>query len=446
MLDDATRSAIALKKFSIISPLINGQVTNMGEYCAMAASNPIEMPHYGARTYSPKTISAWYSDYIREGLDALKPKPRSDKGGTRKITTELEDALIKKRKEFPRAPVTVIYDMMVSEHLLLKKDISLSTVTRYLNRISKTLIDTPEEQKQLRRFSHEKVNQLWQTDVMYGPYIKVNGKKVPTYLMAYIDDSSRLITHAEFYLTQDIISLRHSFREALLKRGIPKLLYTDNGKIYRCQTFEYLCANIGVTLLRAEPYTPTSKGKIERFFRSCRLRFLSTLNPNTLTGLDDLNNRFMEWLTKDYQKKSHSSLNGQTPLECFLKQSSEITLVSDLSIFNEKFLMKVERKIKHDATLSLHNCLYETSPSLADQRVTVKYDPEEIEHGIPEVFLYKEEHLIGTAKKVIFQDNAHIRRSGRPKVSKVSENNNVIKPETDALEKPINTFAYADIN
>lgn len=443
MLDDSLRTAIALKKFSIISPIINGQVSSIGEYCAAATDKPIEMPHYGLKSYSPKTISSWYSDYLREGLDALKPKPRADKGATRKITSELEDFLIQKRKEFPKAPITVIYDMLLSDNNFINYDVSLSTVTRFYKRFGKNFQIEETTSKELRRFSHEKVNQLWQTDVMYGPYISINGKKQQAYLMAYIDDSSRLITHAQFYLSQDIISLRHSFKEALLKRGIPKLLYTDNGKIYRCQAFEYLCANMGVTLLRAEPYTPNSKGKIERFFRSCRLRFLSTLKPNSIKDLDDLNFRFNKWLLDDYQKKPHTALNGISPLDAFLAQSDSITLVSDLSLLNEKFLVKAERKIKHDATLSLNGFLYETSPSLANTKVTVKYDPDILEHGISEVFIYKNDILLATAKKVFFNDNANIKRTGRPRNIK----NAVPSSSSSSVDNSssLNTISYADM-
>lgn len=92
MLDEATQNAIALKKFSIISPMLNGQVEHQGEYCAQVASSVIDMPHYGPKNYSPKTISSWYSDYLRLGLDALKPKPRTDKGGSRKVTTEISES------------------------------------------------------------------------------------------------------------------------------------------------------------------------------------------------------------------------------------------------------------------------------------------------------------------------------------------------------------------
>lgn len=443
MIDDAARNAIALKKFSIISPITNGQVSSIGAYCASVAENPIEMPHYGTKLYSPKTIATWYSDYIREGLDALKPKPRADKGGTRKITSEMEDVFIKKRKEYPRAPVTVIYDMLLSEGVITGSDISLSTITRFYNRIGMLPDTESPQQKELRRFSHEAVNQLWQTDVMYGPYIKIDGKKQPTYLMAYIDDASRLITHAQFYLSQDILSLRHSFKEALLKRGIPKLLYTDNGKIYRCQAFEYLCANIGVTLLRAEPYTPTSKGKIERFFRSVRMRFLTTIKPDTISSINDLNELFGHWLREDYLKKPHSALDGKTPLECFLKQSDRINLISDLAVFHEKFLVKAERKVKQDATLSLNNDLYETAPALAGERVTVKYDPEELDHGISEVFLYKDDRLVGTARKIFFHDNAHIKRTGKQHREKPSTPCPL--PMEEVISSPINSISYADM-
>lgn len=444
MLDETTRNAVALKKFSIISPLLNGQVEHQGEYCSQVASLLIDMPHYGQKRYSPKTISTWYSDYLRHGLDALKPKPRSDKGGTRKVTMEISDALAEKCKKYPRAPATVIYDMMVKEGFFVPADLSLSTLTRYLNKTKASFEDISETPKDMKRFSHSKINQLWQTDVMYGPYIKRDGKRVPTYLLAYIDDCSRLILHAQFYYSQDFLSLRHSFREAVLRRGIPKLLYTDNGKIYRCANFEYLAAGLGVTLLRAEPYTPTSKGKIERFFRSCRLRFLSTLEAEEIRGIDELNNLFWKWLSSDYNEKTHSSL-GMSPMDCFLAQAEVVVLPTDLALFNKKFLVQVSRNIKHDATLSLNCNLYETSPSLAGRKVNVRYDPDLFEDGFEEVFIYEDDLCIGTAKRVNFSDNAKMKRKGRTKAAK--KDNAIDKalafPEVAPPPAPKNTICFS---
>jgi hypothetical protein len=261
--------------------------------------------------------------------------------------------------------------------------------------------------------------------------------------MAYIDDASRLITHAQFYFSQDLLSLRHSLKEALLRRGIPKLLYTDNGRIYRSQSFEYLCANMGIALIRAEPFTPNSKGKIERFFRSCRMRFLSALNPIKIKDIDELNNLLWQWLHDDYQRKPHSSLDKKSPSEYFLEQSSDIELVSDLSAFNKKFLISVNRKIKHDATLSLHSSLYETIPALAGTNITVKYDPDELENGIPEIFLFKDDKPVGTARKVFLHDNAHVRRSGRPKSQAPSSD--IPLPHEPISFAPVHTISFADM-
>jgi putative transposase len=100
MLSDEVRNAIALKRFSLISPILNGQVNNRREYYVQISSNPIEMPHYGIRKYSPKTIESWYCDYMRGGLDALKPGYRSDKGNSRKIDAELAEKILQIKKAY----------------------------------------------------------------------------------------------------------------------------------------------------------------------------------------------------------------------------------------------------------------------------------------------------------------------------------------------------------
>ena len=73
MLSPQLREQIALKKFSLISPVINGQVENIQEYFGQLCAQPIEMPHYGARRYSPKTLRNWLVEYRRHVFDALKP-------------------------------------------------------------------------------------------------------------------------------------------------------------------------------------------------------------------------------------------------------------------------------------------------------------------------------------------------------------------------------------
>jgi hypothetical protein len=50
--------------------------------------------------------------------------------------------------------------------------------------------------------------------------------------VVFLDDYSRLVTHAEFYFTESLVNLLDCFKKALLKYGLPKRVYCDNGMIY----------------------------------------------------------------------------------------------------------------------------------------------------------------------------------------------------------------------
>ncbi|NLI58916.1 MAG: DDE-type integrase/transposase/recombinase [Clostridium sp.] len=414
MLSDEVRNAIALKRFSLISPILNGQVNNRREYYVQISSNPIEMPHYGIRKYSPKTIESWYCDYMRGGLDALKPGYRSDKGNSRKTDAELAEKILQIKKAYPKAANTIIYDKLIEEGVLKEDQISLTTLYRFLNSSNCRSIHETQEKKEIKRFAHQYINELWHGDLMYGPYIQDGRKKKPTYLLAYIDDASRIIPHGEFYYTQNLESLRHSFKEAVLKRGIPSMLYTDNGKIYRSQQFEFMCANIGCTLIHSKPFVAHTRGKVERFFLTVRKRFLSQLDMNNIRSLEDLNLKFWKWLDEDYHKKPHSSLNGLTPLDFFMSQISRVKLCTDPAQLEEKLLLRIKRKVNHDGTFPINNILYETDIKFAGLRVEVRYDPQWLDIPFMPVFIYQEDKKIGEALQVNFHDNAHIKRRGKP--------------------------------
>jgi hypothetical protein len=265
MIDEKTRKTIALKRFSILAPVINKQVKNNMAYYVEVTKQPIEMPFYGPRIYSPKTIESWYCDYMREGsIDGLMPSIRGDKGNFRKLTPELKQKITDLRLEHPKAPATVIYEMLIKAEGKTDGVVSPSTVFRYLKQISSEInFKTSDDEREIKMFSHEFPNEVWQSDVMYGAYIKNGKTKLQTYLIAYIDDASRLITYGQFYHTQNFEVLRHSFKEAVLRRGIPKIIYTDNGRIFRCQQFEWMCADLGTSIIHSKPFVPRGRGYVK---------------------------------------------------------------------------------------------------------------------------------------------------------------------------------------
>ena len=100
-----------------------------------------------------------------------------------------------------------------------------------------------------------------------------------------------------------------------------------------------------------------------------------------------------------------------------MSQVHQITLFSNPAVLDEYFLLKVTRKVNHDATLSISNILYETDQALAGSRLEVRYDPEWLKNSCQPVFLYRNGKKVGKARQVNFHDNARVKRKGpgRPK-------------------------------
>lgn len=446
MLSEKDRENIALKRFALIAPVLNGQVENQKEYFESLCLKPIEMPHYGLRIYSPKTLYSWLHCYRQSGIESLKPGYRSDRGKSRNVDSLIAEKIREKRTSLPRITSIMLYEELVRDAVILPEKISLATFYRFLAAnpdLSQSKNPQDSKDKELKRFSRQFVNELWQTDVMYGPYIKVGKSKKQTYLFAFIDDASRLVTHAEFFLTQNFTALRIALKESILKRGVPKMIYTDNGRIYRNGQLALMAAGLGCSLIHTEPFTPTSKGKIERFFHTVRLRFLSKIDPTKLMNLDELNLKFRQWLEEDYQRKSHSAL-GLSPLDFFMSQASQIKLFPSPVLLEEYLLLRVTRKVGHDATLSMNNILYETDQSLANSRVEVRYDPEWLSSPTISLPLFKDGEKIGEARQVNFCDNAYVKRKGpgRPPHEKSSQNLN--EPEhsiTNTTSSPTISFS-----
>lgn len=445
-MDDKTRNAIALKKFSIIGPVLNGQVKNNTEYFKQVASSPIEMPFYGARNYSYKTLESWLCDYNKRGLDGLVRGCRSDKGKSRKISAEIGEEILSRRKLNPRIPITILYEQLVSEGIIDPNNISRPTVYRYIEDLSLNgEFKSDDEKPESLRFSHEHVGDLWQGDVMYGPYITIGKKKIQTYLHMFIDDASRYPVYSQFYLSQNFETLRHCFKEAVLRRGIPRLVYTDNGKIYRTQQFEYICASLGATLLHSQPFVPQGRGKVERMFNTVRMRFLSSLDPSTLKDLDDLNQRYFKWLEDDYKRKSHNGLNGLTPHDVFMSQISKVNLVTNIDRVNENFLLRITRKIQPDATTQVQNILYETDSRFSGKRVEIRYEPEWLNDVTKPLLIYEDGKKLGEAKVVRFHENAHAMR--RFKGNRRKDNKHeIIETIEGSINQVIkNSISYSDM-
>lgn len=404
-MNEKEREQIALFRYGLIAPLFNGQV-NQKEYLRELEGKIHSIPYYGERKIAVKTIKEWLLHYRRDGFEALKPKKREDQGNSRRLSPDDQDQILEIRKKNPHMPVSVFYEQLIEHGEIQKNQISYSTINRLLkkhNLVGKQIVATPER----KRFAHEKVNVLWQADLSHGPYVPINGKRTKTFLIAYIDDCSRLVPYAQFFASEKFDGLRVVTKEALIRRGKPSIIYADNGKIYRSETLQYACAQLGITLAHTQPYDPRAKGKIERLFKTVQTRFYPLLQAKPTQSLEELNERFWRWLEEHYHRRVHASLEGKTPHEVFQSQLKDITFLEDPSILETIFLKREQRKVKADGTITLNKKLYEVPNRFIGHSIDVRLD----DKG---VYVFENDKKVADAIPVSMKDNAHVKRVRSP--------------------------------
>lgn len=204
---------------------------------------------------------------------------------------------------------------------------------------------------------------------MHGPMVEIGDRQHKTYLIAVLDDHSRLLPHAEFFASERLDSWLDAFRQALLTRGMPRKLYVDNGAAFSSKHLERICASLGIALVHTPPYTPQGRGKIERFFRTVRTRFLHNFLGGTLR---EHNIALDHWLRIDYHQRTHSS-TGETPFERFARHLEMIRPApADLE---DHFRKEARRRVAKDRTVSLDGRLYEAPTRLIGEYVQLLYHP-----------------------------------------------------------------------
>lgn len=372
---------VAVFRFGVISDFVNGTRMSrverrrlMEEKCARKCPIPLSEKTRITRG----TIRRWIRLYRDSNgdLKSLFPKDRSDQGKCRAMDKETRCALIRLRQEMPDATANNLIATMNRRGLVTAGiELNLSTLYRFLHQ--QNLMDlTGPKPVDRRKFEAELPNDLWQSDVLHGPKVDVDGKMRKTYLIAIIDDHSRLITYGCFYLSEALAYYLDAFENALAKRGLPRKLYVDNGACFRSKHLEYITASLGITLIHSKPYKPQGRGKIERFFLTVRCQFLGGFKGQTL---DDLNEAFNLWLHDIYHQRKHSA-TGQTPLARFTSQMH--CLRTSPANLKDYFRKVARRKVNKDRTITLNGRLFEGPIPLIGKRVELLYhesEPENVE-------------------------------------------------------------------
>ena len=367
---------LALFRYGIIAPLLSltGPRGTQKREILKITQRQHSHPSRGSISVGAGTILEWLLRYRRTGLDGLEDGRRSDLGKSRCIDDAVAEAIADLAEARPELDGPGLLAEIAATNPDTPKP-SLSTLYRFLRarHLDQRMAPT---RKDHRAFAFDLAGDCWQGDVMYGPTLPTkDGGRRKTYLIAILDDATRLVMHAEFYFEQHLRSLKDCLKQAMLKRGVPRRFYFDNGQIFRSRLLLALCARLGIQLMHTRPYQPQGRAKLERWFLTVRRSFLRRVDFDRCDGLDGLNRLLFAWVEGEYHQRPHRGLAGEKPLDRWLRLSSGIrSLPVDVDL-DSLFRDQTTRRVAKDGTLTMSGHRFEAGPNFIGRKVTVRFDP-----------------------------------------------------------------------
>lgn len=397
-----TREQVALARYKLICPVLAEPARVQNEYFRTLASQTHDLPHYGPRRIALSTFKSWLHIYRTLGFDGLKPRSRIDSGRPRRISGAMLDALRVKCKAFPHWTRKRIHEEMIKEGLLGQPPVCYNTLVRTIK--LNQLMPTQGRQDIRKRYESANLNDLWICDFMHGPAVLMGNRTTKAILCVIIDDHTRMIVGWAFSPHETMSALTVVLKDAFVAYGLPKRLYVDNGAAFSAELLVKACAQAGIALVHSKPYDSPSRGKVERFFRTVRDRFLPCVASEP--SLEDLHLAFSAWLAEDYHGKLHRGLD-ERPLDRYHAAAgrANIRRMSRTEL-DEIFLVRHERIVNNDATISFKSRIYEVPSAYIRQKIELRHTVDDDQ----ELYLFDNDIRVAKLKLVNVKENASIFR------------------------------------
>jgi len=333
-----------------------------------------------------RTLGRWLEAYQRQGFEGLKPIERG-KSGPSVITEEVLTEAILLRREVPGRSIPQIIEILEMEGRVPVGTLKRTTLQDKLQArgyASSQMKLYQQSGLAARRFQRRDRGDLWHSDIKYGPILPIDGEKKQIYLVSFLDDATRYVVHGEFYDSLDQRIVEDCFRKAIIKEGLPRRVYFDQGKQYRNKWMERACAILGIKLLFAKPYSPESTGKIERFNRTVD-GFLDEVDLKRCKTLEEFNKHFSVWLQECYHTRKHKGLDDVSPESAYKNSRAPLQFVPPETVASA-FLRVEQRKVDKSGCISFGGKRYEVGILLIGRTVDVVYDANDtetltVEHG-----------------------------------------------------------------
>lgn len=399
------RQSIALMRYGAIAQVVNGLPdgsASMSEYFRKMSEQGIRQPDGRVRNYEAKTLEKWYHLYCKGGFESLMPKSRSDAGKSRKLNDELQAEIAVLHRTYPRMPATEICRTLEENGSVRKGEVSESTVRRYIRQLDEYQ-GADVEAQEMKRYERPHINEVWCGDSSRVPSLEIDGKKHKVYVIALLDDASRMVVGAGIFFEDTFVNLMAVAKSAVAKYGCPRVFNFDNGGPYKNQQMQLLAARIGSVVHYCKPYTPTAKAKIERWFRTLKDHWVAGLDMRQFHSLGQLEDSLFAYV-HTYNTTPHSSLDGLSPQDRFFREPEKIRRLSQEQL-DRSFLLEIQRRVSPDCVVSIDQVEYEVDARFARQKVHLRYSPD-----MKEIFVAEPDGTFTPIRLLNKHDNAQAKR------------------------------------
>ncbi len=380
-------------RFSIIGPLLSSPPEDGELQTRLEALSRQQWQHptAGHRVYFAKsTIERWYyqaKNATSDPVAALARKIPKHAGTHPSLTPRVIAAMRQLRADHPGWTYQLVHDnlcVLVEKESTLGHMPSYTTVRRWLREaglsprrgaLGKNASRT-REPRETRSFEVSHVGGLWHLD-FHGASRKVllpSGEWAQPQLLAVIDDRSRLCCHAQWYLSPSTEALTHAVSQAILKRGLPRALMSDNGSAMISGETEAGLLLLGIEHERTWTRSPEQNGKQESWWGSIEGRLIAMLEGERQLTLDLLNRATQAWVELEYNRSEHAEIK-QTPLSRFLAGPSVLREAPPIDHLRHVFRIEEKRQQRRsDGTVSVGGRRYEIPSAYRTLReITVRF-------------------------------------------------------------------------
>lgn len=341
------------------------------------------------------TIEHWYYQAKRarhSPVKALAWKTRRDIGQFRALPEAVRNAIKDLHKTHPGWSHQLHFDnlLVVANDQNLGNIPSYATVRRYRNAQGFIKVRSPRnadragvlaalerhESREQRSFESTHVLGLLHSDFHHCSRNLLNeqGEWMKPVLVAFMDDRSRLVCHAQWYWRETAENFVHALCQAILKRGLPRALITDNGSPMMAGETTQGLERLSILHQPTLPYSPEQNGKQECFWGQIEGRLMAMLEGEDPLTLQLLNEATIAWVEVEYHRKTHSE-TGQTPIQRFLDGPDVARTAPSPDELRMAFTVETTRSLRRsDCTISVEGRRYEVPSAYRHlKRISVRY-------------------------------------------------------------------------